>query len=80
MRRDAYGAHAGAASSVRNCERLVEIEMADVRADRGGTRQADLRVHVRAVHIDLAAIDVDDRTDVLNALFEDAVGRGIGHH
>ena len=29
-----------------------------------GLREADLRVHVRAVHVDLAAVLVDDRADV----------------
>ena len=44
------------------------------------TRQADLRVHVRAVHVHLPAVLVHDRADVLNAFLEHAVGGRIGHH
>ena len=45
-----------------------------------GPAEADLGVHVRAVHVDLAAVRVDDRADLLDALLEDAVGRRIGDH
>ena len=48
-------------------ERLVQVQVADVGADRRRARQPDLRVHVRAVHVDLAAVLVDDRADVLDA-------------
>ena len=37
-------------------ERLVQVQVADVGADRGRARQADLRVHVGAVHVHLAAV------------------------
>ena len=59
--RDADRAHAGAAAAVRDAERLVQVEVADVGADVAGAAEADLRVHVRAVHVDLAAVLVDDR-------------------
>ena len=45
-----------------------------------GPREADLRVHVRAVHVDLAAVLVDDGADLADRLLEDAVRRGVGHH
>jgi hypothetical protein len=60
MLRHANRPHAGTAAAVRNAKGLVQIDMADVRPDAAGTAQADLRVHVRAVHIDLPAVIVDD--------------------
>ena len=54
--------------------------MTDVRADRRGAGQADLGVHVGAVHVDLAAMLVNHRADVPDVLFEHAVRRGVGHH
>ena len=45
---------------------------------RGG--EADLGVHVGAVHVDEPAVVVDDAADILDAFFKDAVGRRIGHH
>ena len=80
VRRHADGPHAGAAAAVRNRERLVQVQVADVGADRGGAGQPHLRVHVRAVHVDLAAVLVHDGADLADRLFVDAVRRRIGHH
>ncbi len=77
---DADGAHAGAAAAVRDGEGFVEVEVADVGADVAGAAEADLGVHVGAVHVDLAAVVVDDAADFLDGFFEDAVGGGIGDH
>ena len=56
MRAHADGPHAGTASAVRNAEGLVQVEMADIRAELAGADEAHLRVEVRAIQIDLAAI------------------------
>ena len=80
MRLDADRSHAGAAAAMRNAERLVQIEMADVGAVIAGPRQADLRVHVGAVEIDLAAMAVHDVADLADVLLEHAMRRGIGDH
>jgi hypothetical protein len=56
----ADGAHAGTAAAVRDGEGLVQVQVADVRADVAGAAQADLGVHVGAVHVDLTAVAVDD--------------------
>ena len=80
VRRDADRAHAGSAAAVRNAERLVQVEVADVGANVAWAREADLRVHVRAVHVDLSAVAVDDRARLLDAFFEDAVRRRVGDH
>jgi hypothetical protein len=80
VRRDADGSHAGAAAAVRDAERLVQVEVADVGADVAGRGEADLGVHVGAVHVHLAAVLVDDRADVLDRRLEHAVGRRIRDH
>ena len=80
VRRDADRPHARAAAAVRNRERLVQIQVADVGADRRRARQPDLRVHVGAVHVHLPAVLVDDVADGADLVLEDAVRRGIGDH
>jgi hypothetical protein len=60
MRRDGDGADARTAAAVRNAERLVQIQMADIHAEIARAAKADLRGQVRAVHVDLAAVGVDD--------------------
>ncbi len=80
MRGHANGPHAGTAAAVRDAERLVQVQVADVGADRRRTRQPDLRVHVGAVHVHLSAVVMDDGADVLNALLENPVGGRIGDH
>ena len=64
MLRDADRAHARAAAAVRDAERLVQVEVADVGADVARPAEPDHRVHVRAVHVDLPAVLVDDRADL----------------
>ncbi len=54
--------------------------MADVGAEVAGAAEADLRVHVGAVHVDLAAVLVHDVADAADLLLEHAVRRGIGDH
>ena len=80
MFRHANRPHARTAAAMRNRERLVQVQVADVRADRRRARQPHLRVHVRAVHVDLAAELVDDGADLADALLEDAIRRWIRHH
>jgi hypothetical protein len=45
-----------------------------------GRQEADLRVHVGPIHVDLAAVLVDDLADLADAALEHAVRRGIRHH
>src|SRR6185312_4305587 len=65
VRGDADRSHAGAAAAVRDAEGLVQVDVADVGADVAGAAEADLRVQVGAVHVDLAAVLVDDGADLL---------------
>ena len=80
MRLDADRPHARAAAAMRDAEGLVQVEMADIGAVIAGPRQADLRVQVGAVEIDLSAMAVHDVADLADVLLEHAVRRGIGDH
>ena len=52
--------NARSASAVRNAEGLVQVQMAHVRSEMARAANTDKRVEVRAVHVNLAAIFVDD--------------------
>ena len=65
--RDADRPHARAAAAVRDAERLVQVDVADVGADVRRAAEADLRVQVRAVEVHLPAVLVDDRADALRS-------------
>ena len=80
MRRHADRAHARPAAAMRDAKGFVQIQMADIRADIPRPAEADLRVHVRAVHVNLPAVRVDDLANFLDAFLEHAVRGGIGHH
>ena len=80
MSRDTDRAHPGSATAVRNAKGLMEIQMADVRPDITRAAESDLRIHVRAVHVDLAAMRMHDLAHPPHALFKDTVCRGIGDH
>jgi len=80
MFRHANRSDARAAAAVRNAKGLVQIQMADVRPDEAGAGEADLRVHVRAVHVNLAAVRVDDFANLADGFLEHAVRGRIGDH
>ena len=77
---DADRAHTGAAAAVGDAEGFVQVEVADIGADVAGSAQADLRVHVGAVHVDQAAVVVDDLAYFLDAFLEDAMSGGVSDH
>ena len=54
--------------------------MTDIRADVARAGEADLGVHVSAVHVDLSAVLVDDLADFLDRLLKHAVRAGVGDH
>jgi hypothetical protein len=53
----------------------VQVHVAHVGADGGGRGEADLGVHVGAVHVHLAAV-VHDGADLADAFLEHAVVDG----
>mmetsp|Transcript_8349 Transcript_8349/g.22616 ORF Transcript_8349/g.22616 Transcript_8349/m.22616 type:complete len:321 (-) Transcript_8349:1814-2776(-) len=76
----ADGAEAGPAATVRDAEGLVEVQMAHVRTNHPRGCQAELSVHVGAVHVDLAAVVVDYLADLLNVVLEEGARGRVGHH
>ena len=78
--RHADRTYARAAAAVRHCEGLVQVQVADVRTDVAGVREAYLGVHVGAVHIYLSAGVVYGIHDLADAALEYAVRRGVGDH
>nr|GEU28245.1 hypothetical protein [Tanacetum cinerariifolium] len=72
--------HARTAAAVRNAERLVQVQVRDVAAERARSCHADQRIHVGAVDIHLAAVAVHDLAQLLDAFLEHAVGGRVGDH
>ena len=54
--------------------------MTHIRADIAGPAEADLGIHVRAVHVNLSTVAVDDVADVFDSRFEHAVRAGVCDH
>ena len=80
MRADRHRTDARSAAAVRNAEGLVQVQVRDVAAELARRGQADHRVHVRAVHIHLAAVRVHDLADFAHVLLEHAVRGRIRDH
>ena len=66
--------------AVRDAERLVQVEVRHVGAERARRREPDERVEVRAVDVHLAAVLVHDRAHVDDPGLEHAVGRRVRRH
>src|SRR5581483_12004972 len=75
-----HGTGAGTAAAVRRRERLVQVQVHDVHAKVAGANLADQRVHVGAVHIELAALGVQDIGNLIDLLLENSQRVGIGKH
>ena len=58
----------------------MQIQMAYIRTDEGGTGVADLCVHVRAIHIYKSTVVMDDLTHLADSCLEDAMGGWIRDH
>ena len=63
-----------ASAAVRDAKGLVQIQMANIGADVAGPAEAHLRVHVCAVHINLAAMRMNDFANLADGRFENSVG------
>ena len=74
VQRDADRSHARTATAVRNAKSLVQIEMANIRADIARSAEADLRIHVGAVHVNLTTMRVHDFANLADGGFENTVG------
>ena len=80
MRLAGDGAGAGTASAVRSGEGFVQVEVHDVHAEVAGAGLGDEGVHVGSVHVEQAALAVEDLGDLRDLLVEDAEGVGVGEH
>jgi len=58
----------------------MEIKVTDVGTHIARPAEADLGVHVGAVHVNLSAVLVDDLADIGDGLLEHAARTGIGDH
>ena len=68
------------ATAMRDAERLVQVQVADVGAESTRAGDADQRVQVRTIDVHLTAAVVHDGAQLADAFFENAVGRRVGHH
>src|SRR5215211_7011485 len=68
------------AATVRYAEGLMEIEMADIGAEAARSRQSEQRIEVGSIHIDLASGLMHHVAQLDDALLEDTMRGGIGHH
>ena len=80
MRGNADWPHTRPAATMRNAEGFVQVQMADISANAARAGEPHLRIHIRAIHIDLPTLGVHQRADFLDLGFKNAVGAGIGHH
>ncbi len=80
MLRHSNRSHAWAAAAVGATKGLVQIQMADIRAVIARSTKAHLRVHVRAVQVNLTTVPVHDLANFTDGWLKDAVRGGIRHH
>ncbi len=70
----------GSTATVRDAERLVQVQVGHVRTELPRPRHAHQRVHVRPVHVHLPARPVHRVAHAGDRLLEDAVGGRVRHH
>ncbi len=80
MRPGGHRPDTGPAAAVRDAERLVQVEVADVGPELPRPGQPDQRVQVRPVDVHLAAGVVDEAADLGHGRLEDAVRARVGDH
>ena len=78
--RDRHRPHPGSAAAVWDAEGLVQVQVRDVPAELSRLGQAEERVQVRPVDVDLATVLVDQRAHVADPFLVHAVRRRVGHH
>ena len=80
MTRHTNRTHARSATTVRNAERFVKIEVTYVSTDSTRTRESYLRVHISSVHVHLTSVLMNSSTNLLNRFLKNTMGRRISHH
>mmetsp|Transcript_25785 Transcript_25785/g.74613 ORF Transcript_25785/g.74613 Transcript_25785/m.74613 type:complete len:257 (+) Transcript_25785:401-1171(+) len=71
---DSDRSHARSSTTVGNAEGLVKIQVTNIGTDQTRAREADLGIHVGAIHIHLTAGLVDGLDDFLDRLLENSKG------
>lgn len=77
---DANGADTRATTTVGDTERLVEVQVADISTKSTGRGQANLCIHVCAIHVNLATILVNNIADLADLRLKYTIGTGVGDH
>src|ERR1051325_4242696 len=77
---DADRPYARSPAAVWDAKRFVQVQMANVGAIIPRTAKTDLGIHVRAVHVNLPAVSMNDVANFANAWLEHAVCRWVSHH
>ena len=72
--------YSGTSAAMRDTKSLMQIQVTNIGSEIGWAAEPDQGVHVRAIHINLASMFVDDFTNLPDPLFENSVRRRIGHH
>src|SRR4026208_721658 len=70
----------GSAATVRDAERFVKIEVTDGGAELARLGQADHRVEICSVDVDLSTVTMHDLAQFTNVCLEHSVRRWVGHH
>lgn len=80
MARHADRSHSRTAAPMGDAKGLVQIQVADIRADIARAAESHLGIHIGSIHIDLSAMCMDDLADASHIRFEDPVSRRVGQH
>ena len=70
----ANGANPWSTSAMRDTERLVQVEMADIRPKRSWPAHTDLSVEVGAIQIHLTAMVMNQAANLTDSGLEDPMG------
>ena len=70
----ADGANPWSTSAMGNAERLVQVEMADIRPKRSWPAHTDLSVEVGTIQIHLTAMLMNQAADLTDSGLEDPMG------
>src|SRR5665213_3800021 len=80
MRRDGDRSDARTTATVRNAERLVQVQMRHIRAYRTRPGQPDESIEVGAIDVNLATHLMHGHTYLANTYLENTMRRGISQH
>src|SRR5882724_4877720 len=72
--------HSRSAAAVWDTKCFMEIQMTDISPHVPRPAKSDLRIEVRAIHVNLAAMSVNDLTDFANGFFKHSVRGRISYH